>query len=208
MSYLRTVALNQIAVENVLAHNATGDQDSLCEAFRVLKPVTRKEVRAVIFKLGLSYSSEEDMMQEAYVKFQAWVANFDYDRCPVIVTFWATSIRNHLLSKCRKDVPFASCSFDEIQDSTETSAKRMDRLFIQDLLDHYKKEFATWEAGYVKLIPFVVAILEERILVGPQEQVSQKVLEKRFSVSQGYVSKWETWLYEKIREEFPEGYEP
>lgn len=199
--YRASVDINEQVQQLLTLYYTSRDQRHLVQIHEVLLPITRQEVMKVIRKCCLSRDLRDDMVQEAWLKLQE-AADYNYDRirCPVFITFWRTSVYRHLLTKFytpTKDVAKELGDHDEPEPPTDPT----DAIYIEELRKKYADEINGWGGYYINLIPMCLALLNERILIEEERQTPQDALARRFSRSQGYLSKWETWLALKVREE-------
>jgi len=202
-NYEATIELNALVVRYIVTWLETKSNKAIARMFELLKPVTLQEVYSVIKKLSLQPTNYvEDMFQDTFFKLVEALDNYDPNRNPVFITFWRRCAKNFLLSKYYS-------SQNPVELVTDPQDKKqqdpLDTLLIAELLDHYRAEFvANSPTVKIKTFDLVRAILTQRIFALPSVQVKQECLAKTFSVTQGYISRWECWLKDKIRADFPE----
>lgn len=188
-NYERTLEINEEVVHLVYEYQETQDPACLLKVYNLLKSVTMQEITSVLRKSGLPKDLASDMAQDAYVKLGDACLYFNYARCRVFITFWRTSLRNHLISSYQKRWRHQTLiDTDAHQDTkVETDTRNLD-----DLRDKLLAEFNTW--ANKKHVAMATKILLERILKPGDDKPSQKELAIEFSLTQSQISNWERWI--------------
>lgn len=209
-AYNHAVQLNLKAVKLIADFMVTKDDKTLAELYDLMLPTTEQEVDRVIGKLHLQESNiRDDMLQDAFLKLRDLVQWYDEKRCPVFISFWRMSVKNHLLSSYHQAHRPSLIESDEILvDSKEGKVDA--RVDAEALRQHYLSYVQTWYDRWPKhamVVPMLVAIINHRIFIEPDEQVPQPVLASSYAVTQGYVAKWEVYMLAKIREDMKHDFE-
>lgn len=203
--YSEVLDLNLRIIRLIELYRDSGDKGILAEAFALLEPITATEAYATISRLGLRTYDEEDLVQEAWLKFVEVSSKFDSDRCPSFISFWRTSLRNHYIKYCKRELP----NFDptnDIIDNTSTYDIQLPQSMILDyvaelIAEHIK--FPIWDyisIPYVNARAILLWKLAHRML--GLIKTNQATLAKEYGATQGYISTWEIWLRDKIASAF------
>lgn len=197
--YQKALELNEKIVPLVLLYQESQNPDLIKQIFDLLLDITNQTIVGVIQSKKLPSDLDSDMRADAFIKLGSSAYWFVIDRSDVFLTYWRTSLRNHLLKTYKN-----YCQTKELSHEPEGrhSTSSVNKVFIQELRDIYHKEFNSWEGKDRKNLAMVLDILDNRVLKPPHEQKSQSDLASEFGVTQSFVSRWESWLLGKIREDF------
>jgi RNA polymerase sigma factor (sigma-70 family) len=192
-AYQKVVEANEEIVYLACEYQDSYDSTLIIQIHDLLKPITTSEAVKLVRKAGLPMDLVDDMVQEAYIRLRWAVLAYDYSKNPTFVTFWRTTIRNHLQAEYQRQWRHNTLvsDFPEVNGHEDT-----DRLVLQELSKKYLCEFSTWPDS--TLSQLAKDVLLERIIVFPEQQTPQKVLAERYGLSQSQISHWESWIRRKI----------
>lgn len=189
-SYLETIEINKRVVELI-------EEGEYLHAFSLLTNVTDQIISGVLSKAGLPCDLKPDMQQEAYIKFiEAVTYNFKPETCPVFITFWRVSLKNHLVALYSKQ--WRHKSIPEEYDVPRISAPN--GILVQEIKDKLTERVNQWKGTpHEKCIALVLDVLEHRIFCLPDDTEEQNIIAKRHGKGTTVVHNWEDWLREEIR---------
>ena len=165
------------------------NQELLKEVHKLLHPVTMQTIIRTLRALCLPYSEVDDMLQDAFLKLLEAVGNFRKTRTPSFISFWRVSLYRHLLSNYY-------CGLRPVQlpeDLQGVQNHTTDKMLVKELLERYLMEFRNDRC--------LCEILRRRIF--DEYPIKQSDLADELRVTQGYISRCETWLRDKIRADYP-----
>jgi DNA-directed RNA polymerase specialized sigma24 family protein len=209
-SYQQTVDTNQLVVGYALGYQQTYDPRYIAGMHELLLPVTKQTAYSVVRSAGLSEDLVDDMTQDAYLRLPDAAISYNWERTPVFVSYWRTTLRNHLISKYSKQWRLSQIP-DELDHSylddpvdkviwDERSA--FHRAHIERIRSLFLARIERFEGSNEKYKPLARAVLVERILCLPEEQTLQRHLAVRFGVHPIIVSNWENWMRKIILSEY------
>lgn len=208
-AYIDAIKNNELVVGYALGYQQTYDVRYLHGIHTLLEATSKQIIFSVLGKAGLSYDLADDMLQDAYIRLRDAVICYQWDKCPVFVTYWRTTLRNHLITnysnqwRCRL---FSECKEDK-GDETELeflenshTPNHIASLALKELEEKITVRINSWEDEKYKALS--LAILKERILQPEENRTLQKELATRFGIQPALVSHWESWLRDTITSEY------
>ena len=196
--YEATVALDAKVQILIIRYRDTRVPRDIVEAFDLLDPITSQEMTKVINRLFLSHDKRDDMLQDAFIKLKEVVewGTWKPETNPTFVSFWRTVLRRHLLSANHSKTRPAALVDDVASKVPGVLADINARDVLTRLIAGMEREFKR----YAKDRPLAEAVFRERILT--TEPIEQLELATRFGVTQGFISRWEIWMRQKIKADF------
>lgn len=191
-SYTRAIEVNDEVVCLVSDYQGKGDHETLLKIFNLLDGVTMQEIISLLKKAGLQKDLIEDMRQDAYLKLRDACIYYNYARCPVFITFWRSSLKNHLIKLYQKRWRHFSLEEERVCDTRV----EIDTKPIEDLRDRLIAEFSTWKDP--RFTALATRILNDRILKDRNDKTPQRLIAEEFEITQAQISNWEKWIKSRI----------
>jgi RNA polymerase sigma factor (sigma-70 family) len=177
-------------------YQETLDGEILYQLFTHLLPRTRREVYHVIADLHLSKDIAEDMTQDAFLKLREVALHFDAEKPFAIITYWRRALRNQLLSSYyskRHKVAFPSEPY--ILEELPTGNMEV----MVSVYNSLALKVLGWRSDSDRHI--ALSILQRRFFPHNGDGVTQPALAMQLGVSQGFLSRWECWMREALKQE-------
>lgn len=187
--------INSKAISLIEEYALSKSSSILQELYFLILPISRQRIRVVISKLHLSKSSADDMEQEAFIKLQAIIDQFDIRRGQDFTAWWKRCLYNHLLSLNYSKHHKVNCIVEpEVYDKIELDSVEI----LNKIKNKLEDEVNRWKSPIDKKI--AKTLIEKRIFALPGKEITQRDLEKELELSQGFISLWDKWLRKKLRE--------
>lgn len=202
-AYEEALRVNEEVVERALSFQDTEDKvvlnTLLFEIHMLLEPTSKQVAYRICEKACLPADLVSDMVQDAYLRLFDAINSWDYTKNPTFLSYWRSVFHNHLITKYQSQ--WRHPTLDErVPDTKERDST--DNFLVEEILSFYIRLFSTYEPWPRRLCTW---ILLKRILIPPDEAISQKDLAAKLGRCQSYLSQWEKWIRAKIKEDFPNG---
>lgn len=191
-SYARAIETNYEVTCLVDAYQGQGDHETLLQIFNLLENVTMQEIISLLKKAGLQKDLIEDMRQDAYLKLRDACIYYNYARCPVFVTYWRQSLKNHLIKTYQQRWRHFSLEEERVCDTRV----EVDTSLLDKIRETLLAEFAQWKDP--RFTALGIRVLMDRVLKDQGDKVLQNELAKEFGVTQAQISNWEKWIKSRI----------
>lgn len=199
-AYDQAVETNKLVVGYCLGFQQTEDWRYVYGVHKLIEPTSKQVIDAVIAKAGLSPDLGQDMLQDAYLRLPYAILGWEYDRVPVFVSYWRRVLHNFLVQEYGKfwrhrDLP------DKVEKiGCENSEAKS---ILEEIRAKLTAEVEGWmEEKDARNKKLVLMLIEKRVFVLKEDQASQKSIAEELGIAGGIVSAWESWLRQKIKDEY------